>query len=115
MPLHDTIKSDAKAVFCNASDFAEKIVYIPRSGKSRNLDAVVIRDQLGILPEDGDVVLPSFEIHVANNIVGGIASDELDLGGDMLVFSVRVGDPPERRSITRLISHDEGMLVLQCR
>jgi hypothetical protein len=39
----------------------------------------------------------------------------LDLGGDQIGLSPRVGEPSERRSIVRLVEHDEGMLVLECR
>jgi hypothetical protein len=113
--LHDTIIEDAKTVFANPQDFAEPIVYYKRNGRSRKINAVVIREALGILPEDGDVVYPMFEIHVANDPSEGIASDELNLGGDQLEFADRVGQPPKRHSILKLLSHDEGMLVLECR
>jgi hypothetical protein len=115
MSLHDTIIEDAKKVFANPQDFAESIVYHKRNGRTRPINAVVIREALGILPEDGDVVYPMFEIHVANDPSEGIASDELNLGGDQLEFPDRVGQPPKRHSILKLLSHDEGMLVLECR
>jgi hypothetical protein len=60
-------------------------------------------------------VTPRFTIHVANDEAEGIASDELDLGGDQIGLSPRVGEPIDRRSIVRLVDHDEGMLVLECR
>jgi hypothetical protein len=115
MSLHDTIIEDAKKVFANPQDFAEPTVYHKKNGRTRPVNAVVIREVLGILPEDGDVVYPMFEIHVANDPSEGIASDELNLGGDQLEFPDRVGQPPKRHSILKLLSHDEGMLVLECR
>ena len=115
MSLHDLIKEDAKKVFTNDQDFAEPIVYYKRNGRSRKIDAVVVREALGILPEDGDVVYPLFEIHVANDEADGIASDEINLGGDELEFADRVGQPVRRHSILKMLSHDEGMLVLECR
>ena len=75
----------------------------------------VFRDALGVLAEDGDTVLPTFEIHVKNDSTLGISSEELNLGGDSIEFAMRVGQAKARRSITRLISHDEGMLILECR
>jgi hypothetical protein len=54
-------------------------------------------------------------VHVANNATTGITSEELDCGGDMVEFAIRVGEPVTRRSIVRLLSHDEGMVVLECR
>jgi hypothetical protein len=115
MSLHDTIIEDAIRVFANPQDFAETVVYYKRNGRSRKINAVVIREALGVLPEDGDVVYPMFEIHVANDASEGIESKELNLGGDQLEFPDRVGQPPRRHSILKLLNHDEGMLVLECR
>ena len=115
MTLHDMIKADAASVFCNANDFAETVTYYPRSGLPRDILAVVVREQLAILPEDGDNVIPIFEVHVINTSAEGIASDKLNLGGDQLEFPVRVGQPKKRRTITKLLGHDEGILVLECR
>ena len=115
MSLHDMIKADAVNVFANQNDFAEPVVYIKRTGKARSINAIVVRDMLSILPEDGDTITPVFEIHVANDNIKGIASDELDLGGDCIAFSVRVGEKPTRRTIMKLLAHDEGMLQLECR
>ncbi len=115
MTLADIIEADAKNVFCNANDFAEPVTYYKANGKARKINAVVVRDALAILPEDGDTITPVFEVHVANDVDEGIASDELNLGGDQIAFPVRVGKPPERRSVVRLIAHDNGMLQLECR
>ncbi len=115
MSLHDLIQADAINVFANANDFAEPVVYYKKTGKARPISAVVVRDALAILPEDGDTVTPVFEIHVANDILEGISSEELNLGGDMIAFAVRVGQAVERREIIRLLGHDEGMLYLQGR
>lgn len=115
MSLHDLIQADAINVFANPNDFAEPVTYYKKTGKARPIDAVVVRDALAILPEDGDTVTPVFEIHVANDIVKGISSEELNLGGDMIAFAPRVGQPVERREIIRILSHDEGMIHVQCR
>ena len=115
MSLHDMIQADAINVFANPNDFAEPVTYYKKTGKARPIDAVVVRDALAILPEDGDTVTPVFEIHVANDIAKGISSEELNLGGDMIAFAPRVGQPVQRRTITKLLAHDEGMLTLECR
>jgi len=115
MSLHDTIQADAATVFCNVNDFAEAVTYHKRNGLARSINAVVQREAFAINPEDGDTITPVFEVHVANDSTDGISSDELNIGGDMLAFAVRVGKAVERRSIVRLMSHDEGMLVLECR
>jgi hypothetical protein len=64
---------------------------------------------------DGDDILPSFAVKVVNSTTLGISSEELNCGGDSLEFAIRVGKPVSRRSIMRVIEHDEGMLVLECR
>lgn len=115
MTLHDTIAADALAVFCNADDFAEDVTYYPRGGAARAISAVVIRETLAIVSEDGDNVIPMFEVHVANNATSGISSAELNLGGDSVEFAIRVGVSVTRRTITKLLGHDEGMLILECR
>ncbi len=115
MSLHDTIIEDAKKVFANPQDFAESIVYYKRNGRSRKINAVVEREDSLQLPKASDLVTPLFRVRAPNDEAEGIASDELDLGGDQIGLSPRVGEPAERRSIVRLVEHDEGMLVLECR
>jgi hypothetical protein len=115
MTLHDMIQQDAVTVFCNLNDFAETAVYYPHTGDARTINVVNVREALALSGEDNDNVIPLFEIHVANNETTGILSSELNLGGDMIEFSLRVGKAVSKRSITKLLSHDEGMLVLECR
>lgn len=116
MSLHDMIQADATAVFCNLNDFAETATYYPRGGQSRPVRVVINRDALAIFPEDGDNVTPVAEVSVSTSGLYGITSNEIDPGGgDMLEFEFRIGRGKKRRAIERLLSHDEGMLVLQCR
>lgn len=115
MTLHDMIQSDAETVFCNGNDFAETVTYYARHGSARSIVVQVFRNSLTVFSEDGDVVLPVFEVHVKNDATLGISSDELNIGGDAIEFAMRVGQDASRRSITRLLDHDEGMLVLECR
>jgi hypothetical protein len=55
------------------------------------------------------------QVRVANQATTGISSSEIDLGGDELAIPIRVGESPERRSILRILEHDEGMMLLECR
>jgi len=115
MSLHDMIKSDASTVFCNANDHAENVTYVKRDGICRTINVVIDRQALQILTEAGDTVIPNFEVHVSNSATLGISSSELNLGGDSLEFAIRVGVEVSKRSITKLLGHDEGMLILECR
>lgn len=116
MSLHDTIAADALTVFCNDQDFAETVTYWPRVGLSRQIKAVVIRDQITTFTEDGGQTnLPSFQLFVANTASGGISSSEIDTGGDKIELPPRDGKTAEKRSITQITEQDHGMLVIECR
>lgn len=121
MTLHQAIIDDAAGVFTRLDDFAELVTYQPHrfygetARASRSIKAVVEREQTTIFGEDGDVVAPMFRVHVANDSVLGISSDELDTGGDMIELPPRDGKAAELRSITHLVTQDHGMLVLECR
>ena len=121
MSLHDVIQSDASLVFANASDFGETATYKPKlysegdARANRTITVVIDRQALEIISEDQQTVAPVWQIEIVNSSTLGISSDELDLGGDVLRFPPRVGETAEDRTITRLLSHDEGMLSVECR
>lgn len=121
MTLANTIVSDALAVFTSTDDFAELVTYVPtRFGidpqrDPRQIKAVVIREPMAVVSEDGDTVVPVFQVHVANSSTEGISSTELDLGGDQIQMPTRDGKSAESRTITQLLIQDTGMLVLECR
>lgn len=121
MTLRNKILDDASDVFLNASDFAETVTYHPHTyfnateRASREVKAVVFREQLSVFTEDVETVIPMFEVHVANDSTAGISSDEIDLGGDQISLPLRDGKAAERRAITELLTQDNGMLVLRCR
>jgi hypothetical protein len=122
MPLNDAIESDASRVFTSTSDFAEAVTYKPlrkqgdTRAATRSINAVVFRESLlGVTEDGGETVAPMFEVHVCNSATLGISSTELDCGGDQISFPVRPGMSASYRAIIRLITQDEGMLVLECR
>lgn len=113
MTLHDAIATDAITVFCNTDDFAETVIYSPYLGEARPIAAVVIRD--GWETNDSNKEVPVLEVHVANDPDSGIACEQLRVGAEYLTLPLRIGQTPTKRTITRIISNDEGMLVLECR
>lgn len=122
MTLKNAIDSDAKSLFINVSDFAEVVIYAPRqqSGKpfraQRSVNAVVFRESLQSVDEDdNESITPMFMVHVANDSISGIASNEIDCGGDQIILSIRDGLPPVARTIMRIDEQDHGMLVLEVR
>jgi hypothetical protein len=114
MTLKQAISTDANTVFLNTDEFAEVVLYRPVLGASRSIKAVVIREELASSEESGGAVTPVFEVHVANNSTTGIASTEINLGGDAIDFPVRDGLPSVTRRINAMLFQDTGMLVLQC-
>lgn len=120
MTLRSAIATDAATVFCNTSDFAETVTYYPHTyygetaRDSRSISAVVIREDMEVVSEDGDTVLPVFQVFVINSNTTGISSDELDLGGDAIELPPRDGKTAEKKRIQRIVSQDNGMLELQC-
>ena len=121
MTLRSQIDNDASSVFLSTDDFAETVTYYPHTyynatpRSSRSISAVVIRESITVLGEDGDAVLPVYEVHVANSSTIVVSSQELDLGGDQIELAPRDGKAAERKTITRLMAQDHGMLVLECR
>lgn len=122
MSLRQAITADAGRVFLDSSAFAETVTYHPRLFKSgdvrtaRTITAIVIREGLQTVSEDGgETITPVFEVHITNSSTTGISSSELDTGGDQIALPIRDGLTPSKRTITRLVTQDHGMLVLECR
>lgn len=115
MTLRDLISSDASTVFCNVDDFAEAVTYYPRGGGSRSINAVVVREPVEQYPQDEVTALAVYEVHITNDDVLGISSVELDTGGDAIAFPPRDGKDAVKKQITRILSQDHGMMVLECR
>lgn len=121
MTLRSVIADDATGVFLSVDDFAEPVTYhphqyfgeVPRA--SREINAVVLRESVQEFTEDGGVVLPIWQIHIANDATDGIASDEIDIGRDQLAFPAKDGEAATRHTITQLLQQDHGMLVVECR
>ena len=121
MTLRAMIEADAATVFCSVNDFAEAVTYYPHRfygaalRSPRAINAVVFREQIASLTEDVETVLPVYEVHVANDSVTGISSNEIDTGGDQIELPSRDGKTAEKKTITRIVTQDHGMLVLECR
>lgn len=97
--------------------FAEDVTYIPRKGTARVVSAVVDRSPpqaLSEIPGRTNAV-PMMMIEVENDVSTGISADELDTGGDRIEVAIRVGGLQESRAIRRIVSQDEGMIVLEVR
>lgn len=95
------------------TDFAETVVYCPRSGVRRSVQAVVDRSPPQDLSEAAGVAGAGIQVHVRNSATLGIASSELDIGGDRIELALRLGATAQARPISRLVSQDAGILTLE--
>jgi hypothetical protein len=104
----------ARSAFPKLLDqFGESIVYVPSSGGSRPITAIIERDPPAILNAAGNTVLPSFTVRVYNSCRSGISSKELNSGTDQLKFVRKIGDvQPATFSVMHLISSDAGVTHL---
>ena len=83
---------------------AETVTYWPASGSSRSISAVVTRSEPGRMPVINALVM--------NSETEGIASDEVDTGGDKIELGKRVGESPKKLRITEILSQDAGLVLL---
>jgi hypothetical protein len=113
MTLRQMIEDDA-AKLVSTSDFGESVVYRTRNNIARTINAVVFRQLAELISEDENRSVTVFEAHVVNNSTLGIASTEIDLGGDTLDIAERVDKTARPRAIVQIQEQDEGMLVLRC-
>ena len=105
-----TLRGAADAVFLLPG--AETVTYFPASGSSRQIKAVI--DRIGAERIEGVAggSRPRIEVLVKNDSASGIASDELDTGGDKIKLAVRDGKEPSIVRLIELINHDAGHCLI---
>jgi hypothetical protein len=91
---------------------AEWIDYFPDGGSQRRIQAVITRTGPDSIGQFDGGSRPVYEALVKNDDVAGIASDELDTGGDKLQIAPNVNEKPITVRIVRLINHDAGHVLL---
>jgi hypothetical protein len=94
-------------------DFGETVTYRPAHGRPRSIRAIVDRDAPSMFGDVG--VTPTIRVTVANDSATGISSRNVRTGSDQIDVSERSGEAAVSRKITRIVSHDEGMMVLEVR
>jgi len=102
--------------------FAQGLTYRPRSGTARTIRGVVDRDPPQTIEEPPGVMGKRITIIAANRATstddddyGGIASSEVDTGGDRIDVPPRVGATAETRAIARVSDQDGGMIRVEVR
>jgi hypothetical protein len=121
MTLRDMMADDVTNIILNVNEFAETVTYVPHrffgedARASRSIVAVVERDPIGSVVESESQVMSVYRVSVKNDSTSGIASDEIDTGGDYIELPPRDGKDAERATITRILEQDPAMIVVECR
>jgi len=119
-PAFDTLAANASDQFLEI--WGEGLIYRPSGGSPRGVTGIVDRDVPEELAEATGVMGESILISVANRATsisddgyGGIASEEVDTGGDKIDVPTRLDAGMRTRTIVRLIDQDGGMMRLEVR
>jgi len=95
--------------------FGEYVVYYCKDGSpGREIQAMVQRGTLEIIAETGDLTSQALIIAVHNNRMTGIASDEIDTGGDEIEVALRVCEAVSLRPIVRVLNDSNGLVRFLC-
>lgn len=95
------------------TEFGESITYHPAVGADRAISALVYRNGPADLESVPTGMSEVMEIEVLNDATSGIASSEINTGGDFLTVAARLSGATTRRRITRIISQDSEMIRLE--
>ncbi len=107
----ETLKLSADSFFLLPG--AEFVTYFPAAGASRRIRAVVDRTGAEQMDDLSGGRREIMEILVKNSGKDGIASDEINTGGDKLQVGIRDGSRPVMARIVEILSQDAGMLKLK--
>jgi hypothetical protein len=92
---------------------AEYVTYFPSSGASRRIQAVVFRPGPELIDGLAGGQREAIEVLVKNSSTDGIASDQVNTGGDKIELGAREGKVPTMTSIVEILNQDAGMVKLK--
>lgn len=105
------------------AEWGESCTYVPRSGASRTIRAVIDREPpMTVAGTDG--LAPYAVVYVLNRSTSvtfngltfaGIAASEVDTGGDKISYSDRLGGSTVARPVKKIAAQDAGILQLEIR
>ena len=111
MSFLDLLQTDA-AVFFNAEEFAESVVYTPSGQSPVMLNAVVNRNPERDMTASGAPFLLVFEVWIANHPTLGLQAITERL--DKVALKVRVGDAATRDfRVWQVLTQDPGAWQLE--
>jgi hypothetical protein len=117
--LEDQLLDDAVNVFVDDDGFGEIVTYTPsqasqsKGATPRTIKAVIVRDPP--IPDNADAsfIMPKMICTVANDPVAGIASSQVDYGGDTVTVAYRIGTTAKAYQIrqTKLYENNDAGCV----
>lgn len=99
MSAFDTFAGKALAPWISRG-LGEAVVYQPRTGAPRPIQATVIRNPPASNNLSGQDVAPRMTVLVSNDAATGISSTELDTGGDKILVAYRKGTTAQAYAIS---------------
>ena len=112
----DELIADSDLVEFQLDLMGEGVVYYPTGGTPRAIKAIIDRGGIDGLSPMSQGNSGRVTAIVANNSTTGISAAELDTNKDNLLLSFeRYGAAKKQRRITRIISQDAGMIMVEIR
>lgn len=86
--------------------FGDTITYLPRSGSSRVVSAMIERTTV----EDSEgIIVKQMVVRVYDSATTGIAATEINEGGDQVSLPIRVGEDAVTKTIVHVLSTENGL------
>lgn len=106
--LGDVMAADGPA-FADVDGYGEAVVYTPKGGGATPIDVVVIREELEIIGETGDVQLTdTIEIEVQKQDIATVV-----VNADTVAMKRRLGGATTTLTIRSIVAQDEGFWRLR--
>ena len=101
----ETLQAVGESIFLLPG--AQYVTYCPAGGSPRRIQAVPLRgDEADLLTDAAGPRRPATVLLVQNSSTTGIASDDVNTGGDKVEIALRPGAKPVTCRIARLVEHD---------
>ena len=94
------------------SQFGEDVIYYPFGAEPRSITAIVEREPPAIYNASGNAVMPKAVVRMLNSRQLGVASSEVDNGGDQIGMALNIGGDVKTFSVMQMQSQDSGVTVL---
>jgi hypothetical protein len=91
------------------------VIYVPLSGASRTIKAVVAYDGVKRIDSMQRGHTSKLTVSVFNHAVYGVTMSQVDTGGDKFTIRTEVGGALQDRPIKDVISQDDGMITFEVR